>query len=431
MTENPRENEAWVDEDEGEIDDDFLFHLYQGGEFLRADRIVEAKEHLEKALELKPANPRGQNMLGLVYFKLGLFPQAVELYQGLVRRYQDDPTLRVNLAMVHLKAEELDQAESQLRAALQFSPDHLSAHRYLGLVLVRQGKASEARGHLERAGVRNLDRLLDPAEAEEPGAERQAEVESANRRALAEVAELGFQELETRDVPFRGVGLGVASAPASQTDGEPETWQALDAHLSTAAGSSPSSAERLFRLQDGRLHIDSPGRVYTRLVGLDWIQGRCDFSAVKKRFAGKETRHPFDRGERAMVATSGPVRLGLSSPTGEAFSLIRLARDPGYFVEPLVFAFSDTTAWENGRLPASKGEGLSIFHLFAEAEVVLCCAGPVRRQRLIGDERVLLRANRLVGWIGNLVPRLAEGEPPLPEGLWIELTGGGDVLLVG
>jgi len=431
MTDKVRPPDDWNTEDDGEIDDDFLFHLYQGGEFLRSDRIAEAKEHLEKALQLKPTNPRGQNMLGLVYFKLGLFAQAIDVYQGLVTRYPDDPTLRVNLAMVFLKAESLDAAEKQLRAALATSPDHTSAHRYLGLVLVRRGQADEARGHLEAAGVRNLDRLLAGDGEAEP---RRGEIEAANRRALSAVAEQGFHALEEKDVPFRAVG----KQPAPPT-GEPvadgvEAWSTLDATRALAPApevGAPGQGARLFRVERGQLAVDAPGPVYTRLAGLQWLRGQADFGPVRKRFAGKDTKHPFDRGERAMVRAAGPTRLAFLAGAGETFSPLRVERDSGYFVEQLVFAFSDTTSWENGRLPSAKGEGLPIFHLFGAAELVLCCPGEVTRQRLLGEERFVLRADRLVGWTGNLVPRLYEGEPPWPGGLWIELSGGGEVLLLG
>ncbi|HOX46356.1 MAG TPA: tetratricopeptide repeat protein [Myxococcota bacterium] len=430
MTDKPSVTLDWNTEEEGEIDDDFLFHLYQGGEFLRTDRIAEAKEHLEKALVLKPSNPRGQNMLGLVYFKLGLFAQAIELYQGLVKRYPGDPTLRVNLAMVHLKAEALDAAEEQLRSALEADPEHVSAHRYLGLVLMRRGQAAAARPHLERAGVRNLDRLL--ASEEDDQEPRREVAETTQRRALAAVADQGFRELEEKETPFRAVGKQPSPPPAAPVADGVEAWSTLDASRAAAAAPTPGGpAPRVFRAEGGQLEVDAPGPVFSRLVGLQWLRGQAEFEPVRKRFAGKETKHPFDRGERGVVLAKGPARMSFLAPTGERFSILRVEREPGYFLEQLVFAFSESTSWENGRLPAPKGEGLPIFHLFGAAELVLCCQGDVVRQRLLGDERFALRASRLVGWTGNLVPRLSDGEPPWPEGLWIELSGSGEVLLLG
>ena len=57
-------------------DEEFLGALYKGGELLGGGKIVEAREHLEQAHELQPKNEKAQNLLGLTYFKLGLFDRA-------------------------------------------------------------------------------------------------------------------------------------------------------------------------------------------------------------------------------------------------------------------------------------------------------------------------------------------------------------------
>ena len=54
-------------------DEEFLSQLYKGGELLAAEQVVEAKDHLERAFKLHPKNEQAQNLLGLTYFKLGLF----------------------------------------------------------------------------------------------------------------------------------------------------------------------------------------------------------------------------------------------------------------------------------------------------------------------------------------------------------------------
>jgi hypothetical protein len=92
-----------------------------------------------------------------------------------------------------------------------------------------------------------------------------------------------------------------------------------------------------------------------------------------------------------------------------------------------VFGFSDTALWENGVLPAERGEGIRIFHLMGSAEVVFQSVGALRSRTLENEGRIMLLADRLVGWAGPLAPRLLQANPLLPDGLWIELKGVGRV----
>ncbi|HVG60353.1 MAG TPA: tetratricopeptide repeat protein, partial [Hyalangium sp.] len=92
------------------VDDEFLDLLYRGGELLAAGKVIEAKDFLEQAHKLQPKHEKGQNLLGLTYFKLGLFDRAAELYEMLVRDNPVDPTLRVNLGLVYLKTNALQRA---------------------------------------------------------------------------------------------------------------------------------------------------------------------------------------------------------------------------------------------------------------------------------------------------------------------------------
>ena len=73
--------------------EDFLFHLYRGSELLQDNRVHEAKEELEQALKLQPRDAKGQDLLAVVYFRLGLYPRAIEIYEELVRAFPGDPAM--------------------------------------------------------------------------------------------------------------------------------------------------------------------------------------------------------------------------------------------------------------------------------------------------------------------------------------------------
>src|ERR1700722_655574 len=70
--------------------EDFLFHLYRGSELLQENRVLEAKEELELAMTLQPLDPKGQDLLGAVYFRLGLYPLAIQIYEGLESQFPRD-----------------------------------------------------------------------------------------------------------------------------------------------------------------------------------------------------------------------------------------------------------------------------------------------------------------------------------------------------
>ena len=85
-----------------EDSEDFLFHLYRGSELLLDNRVHEAKEELEQAMKLQPRDAKGQDLLAIVYFRLGLYPRAIVIYEDLVRLFPDDVSLSIDIDPVDL-----------------------------------------------------------------------------------------------------------------------------------------------------------------------------------------------------------------------------------------------------------------------------------------------------------------------------------------
>ena len=186
-------------------DDEFLDLLYRGGELLAAGKVIEAKDFLERAHKLQPKHEKGQNLLGLTYFKLGLFDRAAELYEMLVRDNPVDPTLRVNLGLVYLKTNALQRAVREFEVAVDLAPDHKKAHNYLGLALAQQGEYGRAREHFLLAGSDAMAEKMSRAIAGE-GFSRPAPVQPAKAR--------GFAELEGSEVVREQGGVPVADTPS-------------------------------------------------------------------------------------------------------------------------------------------------------------------------------------------------------------------------
>ena len=149
------------------VDDEFLQQLYRGGELLAQGKVIEAKDFLERAYQLQPRNEKGQNLLGLTYFKLGLFDRAAEIYEALVRDNPVDPTLRVNLGLVYLKTNALQRAIREFETAVDLAPEHQKAQNYLGLALAQAGEYGRAREHFVLAGSEAMAEKMSRAIAGE------------------------------------------------------------------------------------------------------------------------------------------------------------------------------------------------------------------------------------------------------------------------
>ena len=139
----------------------YLAHLARGSDLLRSEQIDDARDELEKALALRPGDARIMNLLGLVYFRLGRYPDAQSIYADLVKRQPMDASLRLNLGLVHLKRGEVDDAIRELNRARELDPAQVRTMGYLGLAFARKGRFALARDAFHAAGQDELAREMD------------------------------------------------------------------------------------------------------------------------------------------------------------------------------------------------------------------------------------------------------------------------------
>jgi Tfp pilus assembly protein PilF len=200
-------------------DDDFLFYLHRGSELLQKKRAEEARVSLERAYQLSPENPKAQNLLGLVYFKLGLLEAAKSIYDRMVEQYPAEPPLYVNLGLVLLRQGRLNEAERALRKAIAISPEHVRAHCYLGLVLYRRGDLHLAREHFLKGQAEDFAKKVEQRLARTDARPSQAEL-------LRAVAETGSQDIDASAIPFRPLDF----AKDERVVRDEEAWEALVTH---------------------------------------------------------------------------------------------------------------------------------------------------------------------------------------------------------
>ncbi len=529
-------------------DDEFLQQLYRGGELLAAGKVIEAKEFLERAHQLQPRNEKAQNLLGLCYFKLGLFDRAAELYEMLVRDNPVDPTLRVNLGLVYLKTNALQRAAREFETATDLAPEHQKAQNYLGLTLAQMGEYGRAREHFLLAGSDAMAEKMTRAIAGE-GFSRPAPVQPARARGFAElegsdvVREQGGEPVTAASPPATPAapveeeirlaedegpsaqaapatggddGLPVLTAtpedaedlamvaqheqprepPVSPTlasvpgaaavvaspatapvreESEPdstfdETSVAIAnsvaltpvplpkqlkgapagpaqrgatawpgdtsvpplAELAPSVALAGADAARPFLVGHGSFSVAVDGELLTRLEGVVAFRGQLAFQPEMKRFRGRATDKPFGEGAARVVRAKGKGVLYVEPLDKRSFLAVDLGEESAYFRDECVFAFEEPVMFENGRVPSDIAPDLDLVHLRGQGKVLLSLSGTLRSVQVRPEEPVTVPLTHLVGWQGNLAPRVVpllkspSGEVLRPG---VELSGEGFALI--
>lgn len=245
--------------------EEFLFHLHRGSELLQDNRVHAAKAELERALSLQPSDPKGQDLLGIVYFRLGLYPRAIAIYERLIQAHPDAVEPRINLALSYLKTGQPAQARSELERALEQNPKHQRAWGYLGLAFQRMGDYERA-SHAFAAGGHDAmaRRLLDmtsgatsrypvepPDTEDQPPVEAKADARAEVQRAAGEAVQAldragaGFRH--DSDLPRIPSGTWSAIEPGRETMPTipaPPSFRSLGADGRAVGAASAAGASR-------------------------------------------------------------------------------------------------------------------------------------------------------------------------------------------
>lgn len=436
--------------------EEFLFHLHRGSELLIGGDDVGAKDELERALAMQPLDAQSEDLLGVVYFRLGLYERAMAIYEKLTREHGEAPTLHVNLALVYLKTGQLQRARASLERAIALQPDHVRAHAYRGLVLSRLGEFELAQGAFERGGhpamARRMERLARQSAKGGRVDPEQVAREEARSRDLRRLAESAFQELDAVDNPFR-IELG---APRTPADGDwqrvgPEPappapradpagpaapplgtgqvasaavplWEGLRAATLEFPEATPFAVDA-----DGTLRVRVGGAVLCRLHGLRVMVGELRTEPLGRRTRGRAAEGTLGPAHAPLHRVSGEGGLVLG-PDGEVFEPFRIDDDPVYLREELLVAIDGNVAWENGRLPAGE-RSVALVNLRGRGVFVLAPKAPWRAVAVSRGKTALVSLDALLGWTGRLLPGgAAAAEGGLPEGL-VRFQGEGMLLV--
>lgn len=445
--------------------EDFLFHLYRGSELLQDNRVGEAKEELEQALQLQPRDPKGQDLLAVVYFRLGLYPRAIQIYEVLARDNPGEPALMVNLALCYLKTGQSQSARLALEELVRVAPDHRRAWGYLGLCYERMGDLEKAEQAFERAGHAQMARRVAERRVSGPRTDPDP-VPPAEAAQIRRAAAAAFQELDAGELSFalaeptarrsesgtwRAVEIGEAVKTHSQPPPPPQQSPTMSVPAQQEAR-DPIRAPRQLQqsLRDGRIHTPPNEDVGLHTCGLIVVHGTGDGETFAARleslrsYAGSLTTRMLERQSRTpshepfggigspllRLTIGGTVLFG--PRPGHRLVAFKLQNEQVFLREDVILGFELALAYENGKLPFSEGEAMHVVQLKGTGTVVIELLDPWVTLEANADRSVTVRRESLVGWIGRLVPRtLPPQEAPSAQRGLVALVGEGTVLVSG
>lgn len=456
--------------------EEFLFHLYRGSELLTDNRVHEAKEELESALRLQPLDGKGQDLLANVYFRLGMYPRAIAIFETLVRAYPRERTLRVNLALCFLKTGQPQSAREILEKTVQQHPDASRAWGYLGLAYERLGDFLKAREAFLRAGQDGMAKRMEdvmreaPAwgslppprfeDVEEPphdGIRAEAlavspEGEDWARRSLPPnrwnslpPQSLGGQRPSVVPPPPPGTRPSVgpripgrgssADVPVSLSPDESELLggaalgEPLDRSLRKRAV-VPSAAKTFAAHPSGALVVSVATSFSCRSSFVRAVASTSGTSfeetVVRRRERGKDREIALGGPLAPFVRYAGSGVLVVHTPH---LVCVTLGSEPLYLREELLVGFEEGVSAESGRLPVGEGEAVQMVLLQGPGGVLVELPPSVGTWEVLPPAEVTAARDAVIGWAGSVVPRaLPPSEASGRRGL-VSFGGEGFVLL--
>lgn len=413
--------------------EDFLFHLYRGSELLQDNRVHQAKEELEAALRLQPRDPKGQDLLAIVYFRLGLYPRAIEIYEELVRAFPKDASLQNNLALCYLKTGQAEKARTVLEDLVLRHPDHHRAWAYLGLAYERLGDYPKAKEAFERGKVPGMARrMAERLQAsglnidvdERPG-ETFEEIDGDAALSIARPA-------TTRPLP--------AAPPRPQASVAPPSLRPPAFHEVSPA------TEVLRRLelaipQGAPLAVTTTGTVLVRMhssfaVRLEAVRAVVTTSGKPRsdflpRIWGEAKGEDTLGGPVApLVLLQGSGQLVLGSRPDHQLAPLMLESEPLCVREGALVGFDGDLRYRNRELLGHEAAPLTMVALEGHGAVVLEVADSLATMRIEANQEAIVRRDALLGWMGQLeVEPLSPSDAPGRSLGLFSVSGEGTVLL--
>ncbi len=471
--------------------EDFLFHLYRGSELLQDNRVHEAKQELEQALGLQPRDPKGQDLLGIVYFRLGLYPRAIRIYEELIAAYPEATTPRINLALCYLKTGQPGAARSELEHVIVRDPSHTRAWGYLGLAFQRLGDLERAGHAFQAGGHHQMARRLEASAR--PSTPLPGEMSVGDRAAVSRAMSAAFEEIDKRDFQTEQGGEALSSSgtwaavepgrdgpsdkrslwpipssiqpsdslppspvvvarPAALPSAQPPPPRMASvpppATFPPPAFRAPVSPERLARdrlcvfPRDHAAAVHDSGLVLLRAqegvaLRLDAIRsltprGTTNTRPLYRVVRGAETDETVGGSTAPLMVLEGVGELVLGPPSGTKLFAVTLDAEAIVVRESMLVALGAGLALDSGRMPGPESEAIALAYVRGTGPLVLALPPSHTSLEIVSGHESIIRAHAVLGWVGRVTVRAVppSDAPGRIRGL-VSLQGEGLVLVDG
>jgi len=128
-------------------------HLHEALAYLYAevDRFADAVQHLRRAMEIAPGEPKFRLRLAVLQERSGAYPEAVQTLKDFIATSPDVVEAHLLLGHVCLLTGRPQEAEAPLRRAVALRQGDAKARYQLGQALLQAGRPSEAVAELREA----------------------------------------------------------------------------------------------------------------------------------------------------------------------------------------------------------------------------------------------------------------------------------------
>lgn len=120
-------------------------HYLLGNSFEKSKNNLKAIESYQNSLKYFPDNVKSLNSLGNLYYASGKFKEAIEAYYKAISISSGSTNILNNLADINLyKMNNISEAKSYLKKAIDLDPDFMPALNNLGNAFMLSGETAEA-----------------------------------------------------------------------------------------------------------------------------------------------------------------------------------------------------------------------------------------------------------------------------------------------
>lgn len=451
----------------------FAQYFKNARKFLQNNNIVEAKDEIEKALEIKPNDDKALNLLGMVYFKLEEYAKAADIFRQLIKRNSNVTTLYTNLGLAYIKMGQYENAIPELKKALELEADHVSTHNYLGIAYYKLGEYEPALKEFQAINATKMIEKMEqkikeaeskavlPADVKKELREEEAKILSAQPEEIQhEKAEKKpAKETEKEEKPGEEATKEEKVTEVREeekVEAKEEEKEKVEKEEATKKEMSPEqglvdesipplsklAGDTLIKLPDVegiKIFEDKfiilgvkDSVIHSKINNIISYKGDLRFSTEFKKFKGKETKAIFGTKDAPIKKIEGNGEVILLSENTKP-ALFRLEDSHIFISESRLLAFYGKLDWENGRIQAEGSEDLNLVHLWGTGMAAIDLKSKLISMELNGSCNYTVDFNGFVGWFGKLIPQIKLIDVPDKKGnerkAMIELKGEGILLL--